>query len=525
VSGVDQLRSDRRLAALAVVGLVALAFGRSLTCGFVDFDDGVLITDNPHLLRLDLELLRWAFAEVYENAWQPLTWLSLALDQALFQGQAWGFHLVNVALHAGSALVLFDLAAHLLAARRAGGAPGWVVERSDVAGGAVAALFFAIHPLRVESVTWATERKDTLVLLLVLLALRAWVLAARTEAPAGRWRALGWALLASLAKPAAVVIPALLLLLDLWPLARWRRRGRWPALLDLVPAAALAAGLAAITLEAQRAAMPDGKVFSVDLATRVLVAAHSLWTYLADTAWPHGLAAFYVHPQHVPLRSPPHLAALAGVLGLTALVLALARRQPAFAAAWGWWLVTLLPVLGLVQVGSQARADRFTYLPSVGLALLVGGLSVAALGRLGGPGRRGLLVAGGAWLAVMTALTAVQVGTWKDGVALWSRVLEVDPGCGRAWIGRAQARAQVADWPEAISDATRSIEIAEQKGYRRGWLVVATRAEYRERAGDLAGALADVELALQRAPTPAPESLASLRSRILAQLGQPEAAP
>jgi tetratricopeptide (TPR) repeat protein len=428
-------RLPRFLPALAVgLGLaaaVAAAYAGAPGNGFVDMDDPLYVRDNPEVRAgLTAEGVRWAFTTFETSNWHPLTWLSLQLDATLFGPGPWGFHLTNVVLHAANTLLLY------LALLRMTGA-FW---RSA----AVAALF-GLHPLHVESVAWVAERKDVLSGLFWMLALLAY---ARYAARPGLARYLPVLLafmLGLLAKPMVVTLPCVLLLLDYWPLGRLRVPGQaaaWappppapapapPArlLLEKVPLLALAAVSSAVTVHAQQAALHT--LEQLPFSARVLNALVAYVVYLGKAVWPADLAALY----QLPAGGAPAgeaAAASAVLLAVTTLALGLGRRRPYMPVGWLWYLGTLVPVIGLVQVGIQAYADRYTYLPSVGLFLA----AVWGLADLAGPSRAAravLAVTAAAALAACAAATWAQVATWRSSQTVWEQAVRVDPDNALAW--------------------------------------------------------------------------------------------
>jgi Flp pilus assembly protein TadD len=363
------------VAAAVLAGIAFAAFAPALRCGFVNFDDPFYVSKTPPVRGgLSWEGTRWAFTTFRVANWHPLTWLSLQLDASVWGTEPWGFHLTSVLLHAANAALLF------LALRALTGA-FW---RS-----AAVALLFAVHPLRAESVAWVAERKDVLSALFGFLAL-------------------------------LVTLPCLLLVLDWWPLKRARALGDWGRLAaEKLPLLALVAATCAVTFVAQadRGAVKDFEGFP--LAARLGNAAVSYVVYLWKTVWPAGLAAFYPHPGELPAWQTGGAALL--LAALTALGVALRRRAPYLLAGWLWYLGTLVPVIGLVQVGTQAYADRYTYFPQVGLLLAAcWGAADLAAGRA-----RVALAAGVVAAAVLAALTREQVGVWHDSSALWNHTLRV----------------------------------------------------------------------------------------------------
>ena len=471
---------------VALLGLVLAVFLQVRSHGFVDYDDHVYIASNPILEPgLGIEAVDRAFTRSHSANWIPLTWLSFLLDRALWGDAPAGYHLENVALHAASALVLF------LALARATGALGC---------SAFVAAVFAIHPLHVESVAWAAERKDVLCGLFWMLGLLAWVYYAERPSPA-RWALAGLCvLLALLAKPIAVTLPGVLLLLDFWPLGRLLGPGRSGAaaaglrrcVLEKLPFAAAAAGVAAVTWAVQR----SGGGFAsspAPIAARVANALTSTLAYLADAFWPSGLAVIYPHPG--PDWSP--LAALgsgAVLASITWVAWRAARSHPWLLVGWLWYLVTLLPVIGLVQIGMHARADRYTYLPLVGLAIAVAWTGEALAGRARGR-RRALALSASAAVASLAVAAWRQTATWRDDVALFSRALAVTERNFVAHYRLAAALARQGRLDEALLHTESALQL--QPG-----LVAAhrQRASLLEQRGDLPAAIESASRALELVP-------------------------
>ncbi len=400
-------------AAAVLAGVTVAAFYPALDCGFVNFDDTLYVTHAPPVTGgLSGKGILWAFTTFAAGNWHPLTWLSLQLDATLWGTGPRGFHLTNVVLHAANAALLF------LALRALTGAFG----RS-----AAAALLFAVHPLRAESVAWVSERKDVLSACFGLLAL--WAYARYARAPsAGRYLPVVAAMLLSLlAKPMLVTLPCLLLVLDWWPLRRARTAGDWGMLAsEKFPLVALAAASAAVTYLAQADQGAVGYLGALPPDARLANAAVSYTAYLSKTVWPTGLAVYYPHPARIdsiggglPLGEVTGAALL--LVTLTAVAVALRGRAPYLLAGWLWFLGTLVPVIGLVQVGSQAYADRYTYIPQVGLLLAL----CWGVGDLARSRPRGALAAAAAAAAVLVVLTWNQIAVWHDSVTLWEHALSV----------------------------------------------------------------------------------------------------
>ena len=382
------------LAVLAVYGQVA-AFD------FVRYDDPAYVTDNPHVREgLTAEGLRWAFTTTLTGNWHPLTWISLMLDAEL-GGGASVFHLTSVGLHLVNSLLLFYL---LLRATGLVWGAGFV------------AAMFALHPLHVESVAWIAERKDVLSGLFFLLTLLAWL--RYVERPvARRYVVVAFCFaLGLMAKPMLVTLPLLLLLLDYWPLGR---KGPWRLIREKVPLFALSAASSIVTLYAQGAVGAVAAVESFPPWARAANAAVSYVRYLSKTFWPSGLALPY--PYDLELLTPVRVTlALILLAAISLLALRWARSRPYLAVGWCWYVITLLPVIGLVQVGSQSMADRYTYIPLIGVFVVV------AWGAADLVGSRVLvaILAGAATLATATVAYR-QVGHWRDTTTLSSHALAV----------------------------------------------------------------------------------------------------
>ncbi|HWR98878.1 MAG TPA: tetratricopeptide repeat protein [Candidatus Methanoperedens sp.] len=406
---------------LAVAALAFALYLPTLGNGFVAYDDPVYLTENPHVLGgLTLGNLRWSLTAVDGGSWHPLTWWSHQLAVTLFGTRPWGHHLVSALLHAAAA---GTLCAVLSAMTGAGGAAF------------LAAALFAVHPLHVESVAWVAERKDVLAALFWMLAAGAWVSFARR--PCGRRYGAALALFALglAAKPILVALPLVLLVVDCWPLGRLRAvPGGFPALVrEKLPflLLALAAGVATLLTQpvaeghAPLAAAPAGFIPAF-VAIRLENAMLSTALYLSQTLWPARLAPFYPHPTHAIARSELLLAGLL-LAGATAAAFRLRRRRPWLGAGWAWYLIALLPVIGIVQVGDQGRADRYTYLPLVGI-FIAAAWSARELARRG---RRtaGAVASLAAAALVLLALASVrQMRYWRDTVTLFTRTLAVTTG-------------------------------------------------------------------------------------------------
>jgi Flp pilus assembly protein TadD len=403
-------RPSRRAIALALFVFAGLAFLPTLANGFVKYDDDDYVVQNPMVQHgLTLDSVRWAFTSFHAGNWHPITWLSHIVDWQLFGERAWGHHLVGLLLHLATCLLVFL----------------WLDETTGARwrSAAVAALF-AVHPLRVESVAWASERKDLLCAFFFVAACWAHCRSVRARGRSSVWVVVLGALALG-AKPMAVTLPFVLLLLDLWPLARTRgeRPARWPALvLEKVPLVLLAAGSALLTVKAQKAWGSVTSMQALPFGERLGNAIVNYVHYLAVTLWPVGLVPLYPLPSLGPALAPL-IGAAALLLGLTAFVLWRARREPAVLVGWCWFLGVLFPVSGIAQAGLQSIADRYSYLPHLGLFIAC----AWAVPALGVAGRRALAVALVALLAISAGMSFWLTRFWHDPETLFGRVHRLSP--------------------------------------------------------------------------------------------------
>lgn len=399
-----------------LVVLVAVVYAQTVRFDFVNLDDDQYVYRNPDLARgLSAQGISWAFTETQRAShWHPLTWLSLLLDYQLYSLR-WpgGYHLTNVLLHAANAVLLF------LALRSMSG---------DLWPSAFVAAMFAAHPMHVESVAWITERKDVLSGLFGILALWSYGWYARRPS-VGRYLAVAAALAMGLmAKPMLVTWPFLFLLLDYWPL---ERRPKFGLLLEKLPLLALALASAVFTFLNQRSGGSVISLQSFSISQRILRAAVLYVDYLGKTFWPANLAIYPVGP---PEKLWPALAAMALLAVLTAAAIWRAwRGERWLAVGWFWYLGTLLPTIGLIEIGFEVEADRFLYLPQIGLCIAVAWAAAAFLGQRKDckDDKTGSLLSLSSlsWataLLVVAALAAAacrQTGYWRDSENLWTHTL------------------------------------------------------------------------------------------------------
>ena len=428
----------------AVCGLLLLAvmlvFGQALGFGFVNFDDSEYVYENPHVIHgLSAAEVAWAFTTTHFTNWHPLTWLSYMLDFELYGLAPWGYHLTNILLHAATVILLF------LVLRRMTG---------DFWPSAFVAAVFAIHPLRAESVAWVSERKDVLSGLFFMLTLGAYADYVRRPFSLVRYSlVIAPFALGLMAKPMLVTLPLVLLLLDYWPLRRMALG--WRLVIEKLPLVALSAASCVATSLAQSDAM--AYLESIPFSARIANALVSYATYLGQFFYPVGLAVFYPHRvDNLPTWQV--VGALLLLAGIGAAAVIFRRRCPYALVGWCWYLGMLVPVIGLMQVGSQAMADRYTYLPQIGLAM---GLAWGAKAAFASWPHRGRLwgAASALVLVVLMGCAYHQTSFWFDSETLWNRAIDCVPQNAVAHYNLANALTTCGRADEAIEHYQMAIRI------------------------------------------------------------------
>ncbi len=445
--------------------MVWAVFSQTVNFDFVNYDDPTYVYKNPAITRgLNWPGVVWLFTHINAGTWFPLTDLTHQLDWQLYGANAGGHHLTNVLLHAATAILLFLLLRDLTGRF-------WPA--------AFVAAVFAIHPLRAESVAWVVERKDVLSGLFFMLALWAWTSHVRIRAAAAGpgnfagdprgWTveyflALAFFALGLLSKSMVVTLPFVLLLLDYWPLNRLASAGNggvrtrlrsWLGLiLEKLPFLLLSAAICVTTVLTQKNAVLIAH--SVTIPVRIGNALLAYVVYLRHLVYPVGLAVSYVQPGMYHLVSAGGAALL--LLAITAITVAGRRRHPYLLVGWLWYLGMLLPVIDIMQTGHNARADRYTYLPQIGLYILMtwGAVELSASWRQ----RRKVLGLGAA--AILTGLLAgdyVQTSYWKNSVTLWNRVLACESENAFAYNNLGSAMVAQGKWREAETNFERALKI------------------------------------------------------------------
>jgi len=450
-------------AASIPVLLTILAYWPSLGNHFTNWDDTEAILWNPHIRALTPHNLHWMWTTFHLGNWIPLTWLSLALDYRVGKLDPWVYHLDNLFWHCLNTLLVFFLGVRLLKlAVKIGPPEGKGREEWVVWAAFLTALLFGLHPIHVESVAWATERKDLLYAFFFLLSL--WVYLDYASGPmpkAGKLTAcLGLFLAALGAKPMAVTLPVVFLIVDAWPLGRFQTQ-RPKVFLEKIPFFLVAAFSVALTSAAQSSAGSVTGLAVVPLDYRAMNLLHSLAFYLGKMIYPAGLAALYPIDLRKTFSLDYVFSSLAAVWIFLVCVLS-RKKLPGLMAALAYYLVTLAPVLGIVQVGSQCAADRYTYLPSLAPFLLLGAASARVMA-----GRRWVLpLAAGALAAFLGLGTLHQTQTWKDTVTLWGNVLRVNPrNCEIPHANLADGLMEAGNLEGALVEFNRAIAIDPSAAY------------------------------------------------------------
>ncbi len=397
------------LASLVLAAIAGLAFFPGLEGKFLSWDDARYVVNNSRIRELNWQTIGWAFTSFDAANWHPLTWLSLAVDYHFYGTAPFGYHVTGLGLHVINSVLVF-----------------WVFyQLTGSLGRSLAlALLFGLHALRVESVVWVAERKDVLSTFFWLLTMAAYVRYVRLKTVASYLLVALMFILGLMSKPVLVTLPAALLLLDYWPLGRLS----WKAVTEKIPLVLLSLASQVVTFLAQR----SGGAVQIDpipFLARVANAIVSYVQYLILTIWPQNLSPWYSHPalEGPGLESWQVLGALAVLVGVTALVVFWGRDKRYLAVGWFWYLGTLVPMIGIVQVGRQGMADRYTYIPHIGLFLLLvwglAGLGIWKSDRLRALGTSFAV----AILMALATLTWRQSAIWHDNLTFWSATAQRSP--------------------------------------------------------------------------------------------------
>ncbi|NTW57718.1 MAG: tetratricopeptide repeat protein [Nitrospirae bacterium] len=444
---MDKILKYKLFIACSVAVVTFIVFLPALQNGFItNWDDDAYVYENSFIRSPDMRLLKSAFCGFHAANWHPLTWLSHALDYALSGLNPRGHHLTNNILHALNTAVVVYLVMTLMAVFKRNeentwASPSFIPDRMIGITGAVTGLLFGLHPLHVESVAWIAERKDVLCAFFFLLALLMYV--GYADAAIGRGRpflnkryllSLGFFAPALMSKPMAVTLPFVLLIFDWYPFRRIRSlKTLRMASFEKLPFLVLSLITSILTIFAQKAGGAMKSIEAIPFASRLMVAAKSLIAYLVKMLVPANLVPYYPYPKDTSIFSFEYFVPMVLVVGITAACIVLKNRYGLLVSAWSYYMITLLPVLGIMQVGDQSMADRYTYLPSLGPFLVIGVIAGnfyekgSISNRWGTLSKMAVLFVAMTTLVALSYVTRKQIGIWKNGIIFWNYVIEKEP--------------------------------------------------------------------------------------------------
>jgi protein O-mannosyl-transferase len=451
------LKNKKWMILLFLSATTLLAFWQVVHCDFINYDDPDYVSENIHLRNgISIEGMRWAFTTTHAANWHPLTWISHMLDVQLFGLNPRGHHLMNLFFHIVNTLLLFLVLNRMTKAL-------WQ--------SAFVAALFALHPLHVESVAWVSERKDVLSTLFWLLTMGAYLYYVEQLGLKRYLAVIVFFSLGLMAKPMLVTLPFVLLLLDFWPLNRFENRaaatGRpaglqhhWalmcPLIWEKVPLLVLSALFSIITYLVQKQAGAVVPIEGIPLSGRVSNAFVSYIFYIDKMIWPADLALLYPHPVSWPLWLVA--GAALPIIAATTMAILKAQRFPWLAVGWLWYVGTLVPVIGLVQVGIQTRADRYSYIPLIGL-FIIAAWGVPELVKGCRYRKEALAVSSAFILLCLFTITWTQAGYWQNNITLYDHTLSVTENNYMVFNNRGNTYLRLGNYSLAIQDYDRAIEI------------------------------------------------------------------
>jgi regulator of sirC expression with transglutaminase-like and TPR domain len=436
--------AKQKLIIYVILTVATLAvFWQVMHCGFINYDDGFYITENSNIKSgITPGGISWAFSTRYSGLWTPLVWVSFMMDYQLYGMNAGGYHLTNLILHVLSTLLIFLLFSHMTA---------------EIWKSAFVAALFALHPLHVESVAWVAERKDVLSAFFWMLTLCLYAHYAEKPVIKRYLLVICSFILALLSKPMVVTLPVVMILLDYWPLKRFESHKDdlilWQ-LKEKAPFFLLSAVFAAITLYDQIFSLDDNYHYS--LGSRIANAPVAFMTYLEKTLLPHDMAIFYPFTECIPIW--PVIGATLFIILISVAVIKMVKRLPYLFVGWAWYAATILPVIGIIQIGPHLMADRYHYLPSIGIAVMMAwGIPLLLLNE---NSRKWILFpAAIGFLAVLSFLTWKQCGYWKNSITLFNHALQVTEYNFLAHDNLAAVLIHEGKYEEAFNHTNRSISI------------------------------------------------------------------
>lgn len=473
-----------RVSAFLIAFITFAIYLPALQNGFVNFDDNILVYENPNIKSIDSQLLGFGVTTMTEM-WVPLTMLSFAFDYAIWGLDPKGFHLTNIILHALNTILVF-----ILTIRLTGNFEGRAGKKAIIAG-TVASLLFGIHPLRVESVAWVTERKDVLYAFFFLLSILAYTRYASTSSKRLNYYGASFILfiLALMSKPMAASLPFVLLILDFYPLRRLKIENRLKSirwvLFEKLPFLLSALLLSILIILPHPSA---DKIFTKEIFTeRIFLAAHSYIFYLAKILLPFNLAPLYPSLPSINYFNLEYIASLILFFAITFFSLWSVKTNKLFAVVWLYYVVTLMPVIGIDKIATFAAADRYTYLPSLGPFFLAGLWIAVIFERCSKRQWQALIIITLLLISFLVIKTINQIDVWKDSITLWSHEIKIFPGKSlAAYNNRGKAYGSLGNYHEAIKDYNKVIELNPlyADGYHARGNIYFKLGNYQQAVGD-----------------------------------------
>lgn len=458
-------KSDSKFIKIIIVSsflsalVTLLVYLPALNNDFVEWDDQAYVYENPNIRNISVPFFKWVFTSIVNSNWHPLTVISYALDYSIWGLNPFGYHLTNIIFHGLNTFLVFVVTVQLITSKESGistaeATTHRLFTQYCLLTGFIVSLLFGLHPLHVESVAWVSERKDVLNGFFYLLSVICYLEYAASRKILFYITTLVFFALSLLSKPMTVTFPVVLLILDYYPLERlvFKKRGisKW-IFIEKIPFLILGSMAVALTVWAQHHADAITSFDVSPLSERLDVATRGFIFYLKKMALPLNLAPFYVRPLKHEFYDYGFAISLISFLAITLTCIVLMRKK-IFSAVWLYYVVMLLPVIGIVQVSDQAAADRYSYLPSIGPFMLAG----LAAGYILKKHRRLLPVISAftvSAMIILTILTLKQISVWKDTVSLWSQEIKIFPTV-QAYTKRARAYGHRGDFSEAVKDYT-----------------------------------------------------------------------
>lgn len=505
---IADLPHDRLHLLMASVATLAtlLVYLKVLGAGFVNVDDPDYVLNNPLIRQLNVDSVVSMFTRNHLGWWMPLTWLSLAVDYQAWQYNPYGYHLTNILLHAANSGLAVLIAGQLLIQRQAASGKRQKSSYLYPAACLLAGLLWGIHPLRVESVAWVTERKDVLngffSFCSILFYLRyAGKKASAADNPRGGWDfglSLALFLMSLMAKSVSVVLPLMLLVLDWYPLGRLRRDSFAPVLLEKIPFLAVSVAMSIVTLSGAAESRHLVTYEMFPFSQRLVVSGNAVWEYFRMLLFPVNLSPFNVIPDPIPLAYT-----VKTILVVVVIVFIICyKRQPWLKAVLFCFLLPLLPVLAFFQNGDQAFADRFTYIPSLAPAIVASGLVAHLAFRHEGKWHRSLVVLAPAGLLIIFIFITIRLfAVWQTSETYWTRVVDVQP-TAISHKERGRYYHSIGRYSAAVEDFTMALGMLPETLKPYQYNLYAFRGESFRGAGQLDEAVSDFSKAISFFPHP-----------------------